>query len=280
VDTLKLQQKFGHGATLLHDLGAIAEDLLDLLRAGTLAACFCEIPGNPLLGSADLRRIAPILRRHAVPLVADDVVATPVNVDLGRYADLIATSLTKYVAGTCDVMGGALICNPRSSLHSELSDIVRAQHEELLWGGDAVALEAQARNFPHRVLRHNDNGHLIAERLRQHPAVERVWYPKWENTEAYEAVRRPTGGWGSLVTFLPKDAESSSPRIYDRMEVCKGPSLGTIFTLACPFTLLAHYTELDWAESCGVSRHLIRISVGLEDPEDIWQRIDRALQAT
>lgn len=280
VDTLKLQQKFGHGATLLHKLGTIAEDLLDLMRGGALAACFCEIPGNPLLGSADLRRIAPILRRHGVPLVADDVVATPVNVDLGRYADLIATSLTKYVAGTCDVMGGALICNPRSPLHSELRDIVRAQHEELLWGGDAVALEAQARSFPHRMLRHNDNGHLIAERLCRHPAVERVWYPKWENTEAYEAVRRPTGGWGSLVTFLPKGAESSSPRIYDRMEVCKGPSLGTIFTLACPFTLLAHYTELDWAESCGVSRHLIRISVGLEDPEDIWQRLDRALQAT
>jgi cystathionine gamma-synthase len=50
-----------------------------------------------------------------------------------------------------------------------------------------------------------------------------------------------------------------------------------VFTLACPFTLLAHYTELEWAESCGVSRHLIRISVGLEDPEDLWQRLEQAL---
>ena len=54
---------------------------------------------------------------------------------------------------------------------------------------------------------------------------------------------------------------------------------GTVFTLACPFTLLAHYTELEWAESCGVSRNLIRLSVGLEDPEDLWQRLDRALGA-
>jgi cystathionine gamma-synthase len=90
-------------------------------------------------------------------------------------------------------------------------------------------------------------------------------------------VRRPNGGWSSLVTFMPKQAATRSPEIYDRMAVCKGPSLGTVFTLACPFTLLAHYTELEWAESCGVSRYLIRISVGLEDPEDLWQRLERAL---
>jgi len=106
-----------------------------------------------------------------------------------------------------------------------------------------------------------------------------VWYPRWEFSEAYEALRRPQGGWGSLVTFLPRDAATRSPAIYDRLELCKGPSLGTVFTLACPFTLLAHYSELDWAESCGVSRHLIRISVGLEDPEELWRRLDAALDA-
>ena len=91
-------------------------------------------------------------------------------------------------------------------------------------------------------------------------------------------MRRPSGGWGALITFLPKNADANSPRIYDRLAVCKGPSLGTVFTLACPFTLLAHYTELEWAESCGVSRYLIRISVGLEDPEDLWSRLQAALE--
>lgn len=279
VDTLKLQQKFGSGATLLHDLGAIGHDLEDLMARQELAACFSEIPGNPLLGSVDLRVVSPLLRRRGVPLIGDDVVATPINVDLRPFADLIATSLTKYIAGTCDVMGGAVICNPRSPMYKELHPLVRRQHEEMIWGEDAEVLDANARTFPERMARHNENGLFIAERLKSHPAVERVWYPKWEDREAYEAVRRPDGGWGSLVTFLPRDAERSSPRIYDRLELCKGPSLGTIFTLACPFTLLAHYTELDWAESCGVSRHLIRISVGLEEPEEIWQRVERALAA-
>ncbi len=276
-DTLKLQHKLGSGVILLHRLESLERDLSGVLRQQPLAACFCEIPGNPLLGSADLRIIGPLLREHHVPLVGDDVVASPANVDLGGHADLIATSLTKFIAGTGDVMGGALICNPRSPLYRELKPVVQAQHEELLWSEDALVLDAQARGFPDRMRQHNRNGLLIAQRLRRHAAVERVWYPKWEFGEAYEAVRRPDGGWGSLLSFLPKNAQASAPGIYDRMPICKGPSLGAVFTLACPFAILAHASELDWAETCGVPRHLIRISVGLEDPEELWRRLEHAL---
>ncbi|RPI08971.1 MAG: PLP-dependent transferase, partial [Zetaproteobacteria bacterium] len=276
-DTLKLQQKLGDGGILLHDLDRIDTELRLLLERQPLAACFCEIPGNPLLGSADVRKITPLLRRHGVPLVVDDVVATACNIDLGPYADLIATSLTKYVVGTGDAMGGALILNPRSPLYRDLKPRAQAQHEDLLWGEDAAVLDAHARTFRDRVDRHNRNGLLIAERLRSHPLVERVWYPKWVCREAYEAVRRADGGYGSLVTFLPRHAETRAARVYDTLAVCKGPSLGTVFTLACPFTLLAHYNELNWAESCGVSRYLMRLSVGLEDPDDLWRRLDTAL---
>jgi cystathionine gamma-synthase len=279
VDTLKLQEKLGDGAELLHVLDRIDEDLERVLQAGPKAGCFAEIPGNPLLGSADLRRITPILRSHGTPLVADDVVATPYNVDLRGHADLVATSLTKYVVGTGEAMGGAVVCHPDSPYYGVLRAGVAARHEELLWAADAAVILEQARSFPERMHRHNENGLWIAERLRRHSQVERVWYPKWEFSEVYDAVRRPEGGWGALITFLPRNAASTSPRIYDRMEVCKGPSLGTVFTLACPFTLLAHYTELEWAEACGVSRYLIRLSVGLEDPEDLWGRLSRALDA-
>ena len=279
VDTLKLQDKLGSGAHLLHDLKHIETGLRDILARESLAGAFCEIPGNPLLGSPDLRSISPMLRERGVPLVADDVIASPANVDLGRHADLIATSLTKYFAGTCNVMGGALVCNPRSPHYHELKDAIRAQHEELLWGGDAAVLDVSARTFPQRMQQHNANGLFIAEKLRAHPLVEKVWYPKWECSEAYEAVRCPNGGWGALMAFLPKNPATASPRVFDALRVCKGPSLGTVFTLACPFTLLAHYTELDWAETCGVPRHLIRLSVGLEEPEELWSRIDAALKA-
>ncbi|MGA1237053.1 MAG: PLP-dependent transferase [Limisphaerales bacterium] len=279
VDTLKLQQRFGDGAELLHHLDSLETELRRVFQRGAVAGAFCEIPGNPLLGSADLRRISPILRAAGAPLVADDVVATPWNVDLSGYADLVATSLTKYVVGTGDAMGGAVICNPKSPYYRELRRLVDEEHEELLWPADAAVILDRAKSFPERMRRHNANGLTIAERLRRHPGVERVWYPKWEFPEVYEAVRKPEGGWGSLVTFMPKDAARRSPLIYDALEVCKGPSLGTVFTLACPFTLLAHYTELEWAEACGVSRYLIRLSVGLEDVDELWGRIVRALDA-
>ncbi len=278
VDTLKLQEKFGEGATLLHHLDTIAEDLRLLLARQPLAACFCELPGNPTLGSANVCGITPILREQGVPLVADDVVATPFNVDLSEHADLIATSLTKYIAGSGDVMGGALICNPKSPYYQGLKRLIAAQHEELLWSGDAEVIDAQAHGFPERMRRHNANGLYLAERLRAHPAIERVWYPKWEFSAVYDAVRRPEGGWGSLITFLPKNAATTAPRIYDALQFCKGPSLGTVFTLACPFTLLAHYTELEWAQACGVPSHLIRISAGLEDAQELWRRLEAALE--
>ncbi len=168
------------------------------------------------------------MRDRGVPLVADDVVATPYNVDLSRHADLIATSLTKYIASSGDVMGGALICNQHSPYYLELKRFAEALHEELLWGEDALVLDNQVRDFPVRMKQHNANGLYVAERLRQHPAIERVWYPKWEFANIYESVRRPQGGWGSLVTFLPKNAATAAPRIYDHLEVCKGPSLGTL----------------------------------------------------
>ena len=104
VDTLKIQQKFGYDNFLLHNLSRIGEDLLTLVENQPLAGCFCEIPGNPQLGCADLRVVSPLLRRKNVPLVVDDVVATPYNINVGPYADLIATSLTKFLAGTGDVM--------------------------------------------------------------------------------------------------------------------------------------------------------------------------------
>lgn len=281
VDSLKVQEQFGSGVVFVpYRDGTHADALIAVLRRQPLAACFCEIPSNPLLECPDIAGLVPWLREQGIPLVVDDVVSTPMNIDLTGVADVVVTSLTKYFAGTGDVMGGALMLNPRSAHYETLKRALLAEHEELLWVDDAAVLDHQARGFPERMRRHNAGGLLIAERLRAHPAVEQVWYPKWQCAEYYEAVRRPDGGWSNLISFLTRDAARTAPRVYDALEICKGPTLGTVFTLACPFTLLAHYGELDWAESCGVSRHLIRVSVGIEEPEALWARFARALELT
>ncbi len=278
VDTFKLQQKLGNGGYLIHQLDQACPLLIEHIQKQQISGCFCEIPGNPLLGSVDVRQVLPVLRSHRIPLVVDDVVASPYNIDLHNCADLIASSLTKFIVGNGEAMGGALICNPASPLYRELKPIAQKLHEELLWPEDAAVIFQESKTFPERMEQHNSSGLWLAEQLRAHPMVEKVWYPKWEFADAYEAVRRSQGGWSALITFLPRNAETTSPKIYNAMKVSKGPSLGTSFTLACPFTLLAHYNELDWVESCGISRFLIRLSIGLENREELWQRIKLALE--
>jgi cystathionine gamma-synthase len=78
----------------------------------------------------------------------------------------------------------------------------------------------------------------------------------------------------SLVLRAP---ERITPRFFDAQRFCKGPNLGTYFSLCCPFTLLAHFDELEWAENCGVSRYLLRFSVGLESPSELIERLARGL---
>jgi cystathionine gamma-synthase len=122
----------------------------------------------------------------------------------------------------------------------------------------------------------NDNAAVLAERLQQHPAVAQVFYPS--ATVSNQSGSRPdTSGRGGLMSIVLHNAALTTPAVFDRLQICKGPNLGTSFTLCCPYTLLAHYTELDEVEKYGVSRWLLRISVGTEPLEELWQRFSDAL---
>ncbi|RYD34833.1 MAG: PLP-dependent transferase, partial [Verrucomicrobiaceae bacterium] len=103
-----------------------------------------------------------------------------------------------------------------------------------------------------------------------------VWHPSLTQRENYEKVMRKGGGFGGLLSFVLKN-EKKTPKVYDALRVNKGPSFGTAFTLVCPYTLLAHYTELEWAEGCGVSPNLLRVSVGQESTEHIISVFEEAL---
>jgi cystathionine gamma-synthase len=281
VDVLKLQQVLGKGAhfvPLLHE-----EDyegvLRPLLRGERLAGVFAEAPSNPLLRCVHLPRVREMLdsEQAATPLVVDDTVATVVNVDACRYADVVTTSLTKAFSGVGDVLAGALVLNRRSRHYERFAAFLRADGGHGLWAADAVALERNSRGFVGRVLGMNAGAMALVEFLRSHPAVRQVWHASHEGGAGYEAIRREQGGYGGLFSLVLHEAPVRSPVFYDRLRVSKGPSLGTEFTLACPYTLLAHYDELDWAESCGVSRDLIRVSTGLEPVDDLIGRFAEAL---
>lgn len=280
VDALKVQQHFGTGAHFLPftweaDYGRLHE----LIKAEPLAGIFAELPSNPLMKCVDLRRVAEMLflEEKDVPIIVDDTVATCVNADAFLLADVVTTSLTKSFSGVGDVLAGSVILNGESAWHDDFAAFMRAHCDNTLWRGDAVVLEQNSRDFADRMRTVNRNSVALYEFLAEHPAVEKVFHPITDESGLYDHVLREEGGYGCLMSFVLKD-KSRAPRVYDAMEFCKGPSLGTNFTLVCPYTLLAHYDELDWAESCGVDRTLFRVSVGLEPAELIVERMKKALE--
>jgi cystathionine gamma-synthase len=185
--------------------------------------------------------------------------------------------LTKSFSGAGDVLAGSVILNRASPHYAAFSAFLAAHADHTLWCGDAVALELNSRDFAHRARIMSRNALALADFLKNHPRVEKVWHARHQGGLGYEFIRREDGGYGCLFSFLLKDAAQTSPAFYDALRVCKGPSLGTNFTLVCPYTLLAHYDELDWAASCGVPSHLIRVSAGLEDSADLIARFAEAL---
>ena len=278
VDTLKVQQDLGPGVHFFprgdrHELAQLA----DLLRSEPVSAIFCEFPSNPLLNSPDLAALSDLSRRYDVPLVVDETLATYVNVDLRPWADVLVTSLTKYFTGVGDVLAGAVVGNPASPWFQRLWDVITDQYEDLLWGGDAVLLEQYSRDFPERMRRINRTAEEVCQFCSRHPAIHRVCYPPNNTPDHFSAARRPDGGYGGLFSLLLKSPQQSAPAFFDALPWCKGPNLGTHFSLCCPFTMLAHFDELDWAEACGVSRYLLRFSVGLEPPELLVDRLQQAL---
>ena len=281
VDVLKLQEKFGTGAHFLPFTSDADYDTLQgLIKSEPLAGIFAELPSNPLLKTVDLRRVSEMLflEEMDIPIVVDDTVATCVNVDAFLIGDVVTTSLTKAFSGVGDVLAGSVIINSDSPFHDEFSAFLREHADHQLWRGDAVVLEENSRDFADRVKTVSRNGVALFEYLSEHPAVASVYHSLVDESGIYDHLQRDEGGHGCLLSFVLKDPDKA-PAVYDAMEFSKGPSLGTNYTLVCPYTLLAHYDELDWAESCGVDRSLIRVSVGLEPSDVIIARMKQALQA-
>lgn len=280
VDTLKIQQDFGMRSAFFPLGNAVELKMLGHMSAtDRIAGVFCEFPSNPLLNSPDLKELHRIGTQHRFPVIVDDTVASWANVDLLPAADVIVTSLTKYFNGRGDLMAGAAVLNPRSPLYQEMGAAMKEEYEDTTWGVSMMLLDQHSLDFTERIARINRTAEEVCDWLVHRPEVEKVFYPKYQTPALYNAFRRPGGGYGGLFSLLLKDAARSSAPFYNRLEISKGPNLGTTFSLCCPFTLLAHYDELDEVERHGVSRHLLRFSIGLEDPDELIRRMERALGA-
>lgn len=280
VDSLKIQEKFGAGVRLFPrgDAAELAE-LEAMLHRQPIAGLFTEFPSNPLLRTPDLERLERLARYYEFPLIVDDTIAGFTNVDVLPACDAVTTSLTKSFSGVGNVTAGSVVLSAAGPFHSELSAALGADGPATIWGEDLLVLEENSRRFAERIAACSAGAAALAEFLHARPEVAAVFYPRYETSGEYDAFRRPGGGYGPLFSVLLENPEHNAPRFFDALRISKGPNLGTNYTLACPYTILAHYRELDFAERHGVSRWLIRVSVGLEPPDDLIGRVEQALDA-
>ncbi|OAX81038.1 hypothetical protein ACJ72_04624 [Emergomyces africanus] len=281
VDTLKILQKWGPGVQFYgHASSEELDELEKRLESGErFLALFTEFPGNPLLKAPDLERIRNLATKYDFAVVVDESVGNFINVNVLPYSDVVVSSLTKIFSGDSNVMGGSAVFNPHGQYYQKMEAVLQSEYEDNYWGEDAIFLERNSRDFVSRIERINAATEEITAQLKASPLIKDLYYPKYNPTRPfYDKCKNPNGGYGGLysVTFHSKD---EAVAFYDALEVMKGPSLGTNFTLSSPYVILAHYGELEWANSLGVPSDLIRTSVGLEDPADLRTRIERALEA-
>lgn len=279
VDCLKVQEHFGHGVVYLNEAtGESFDEALKRIGQGEFAGVFTEVPSNPLLRTVDLARVAQACAEGATPLIVDDSATGPLNVEALRFADVVTGSLTKWISGEGDVMAGMAAVREDSPFAETLRESLATDATESspLYIGDAEVLLSNLKGYAKRMETVNTNGLELAAWLANHPAVAQVWHPSLTTRENYDAVRRKNGGYGGLLSFVLKSPKKT-PKVYDALRVSKGPSFGTPFTLVCPYVMLAHYHELEWAEACGIPANLLRVSCGLESIGNLTAAFEEAL---
>jgi len=261
-----------------------AVDTLDAEATATACAgadlLWLETPTNPLLGVADVVRLAAAAHARGALVVVDSTLATPLRqrpLELG--ADLVLHSATKYLGGHADLMAGA-VAGP-----TELLDRVEATSRltgSVLDPFAAFLLSRSLRTLPLRVQRQNENGRAVAEALAGHAAVESVHYPGRGGAEQEEIAARQMRGRGGMVTIAVRGGGAGAKRFLHRLQlVHPAASLGGVESLASVprETSHTHLSEAD-LKSRGISEGLVRLSLGIEDTEDLIRDLRHALDAT
>jgi cystathionine gamma-lyase len=242
--------------------------------------CWIESPTNPLLRLADIGAIAAACRARAVPLVVDNTFMTPFfqrPLDLG--ADLVVHSTTKYLNGHSDVVGGAIV-GRAGSLRDRLAFLQNAM------GGSQTALDSflvlrGTKTLHVRMQRHQENALAIARWLETRPEIASVIYPGLSSHPQHALARRQMRGFGGMVSFVMEDAKALArarsflQRL--RVFVC-AESLGGVESLAEHPAIMTHASiPPDRRAALGISDGLIRLSVGIENADDLIGDLAQAL---
>ncbi|KAK7404146.1 hypothetical protein QQX98_010050 [Neonectria punicea] len=243
-----------------------------------ITVLFCELPSNVKFISPNLERIRSLADEYDLIVACDETAGNFINLDILPYVDVLLSSLTKIFSGASDVTGGSVVVNPNSRHHDRIRSQLAIRYQNVCcFPEDVVALKRNSVNMASRVRMANANAMVVIEFLQKHPSVAQVHHPSRGPTfPSYERHRRRDGGYGNVLSVVFRNPESAR-RFYDCLDVCKGSSFGTNFTLVIPYVQLACYWTQEKCEKYGLPRHILRLSVGLEDPKEICGKISLAL---
>ena len=270
-----LLRKFGVEVTFV-DVANL-EEIKAAIRPNTKVV-YCEALANPTMKLADLEGIAKICKEHGLLSVVDSTFVTPYCVkplDLG--IDVVIHSTTKYICGHGDAIGGVVISDAK--FIKDLRDISLKNLGACAAPFNSFLMLRGAKTLPLRMRQHSDNALKVAEYLATHPKINEVRYPGLKSHPQHELASKMMNGYSGMICLDIKGGVEQGIQFMESLKLCVlAVSVGDVETLVeHPASMTHWYIPKEEREAGGITDGLIRMSVGLEDPDDIIADIEQAL---
>src|SRR5216684_3660333 len=240
---------------------------------------YIETPTNPLMRLSDIAAISRICHRRKVEVVVDNTFMSPYfQQPIALGADMVIHSTTKFLNGHSDGLGGVVVCSTREQ--AEKLAFVQKAAGAILSPFECWLVLRGVKTLAVRMEQHNRNGRFVARFLAEHKKVKKVFYPGLPDHPQYELAKQQMSGFGSMITF-ETGSLNNAKKMLKKVSVCSlGESLGGVETLIShPATMTHAALGEKGRKAIGITDGMVRISVGIEDVEDIIDDLDEALRA-
>ncbi|KFZ43087.1 methionine gamma-lyase [Anoxybacillus flavithermus] len=277
--TFGLLQLLKNKYHISHDFCAMEteEEIRQLIRPETVCI-YVETPINPTMKLIDLQMVANVAKEYGIPVVVDNTFCSPyLQQPLSLGCDIVIHSATKYIGGHGDVIAGIAV-----STKEKMAEIAKTTQKDV--GGvlspfDAWLLLRGVKTLAVRMERHCDNAEKIVEQLKRHPRVANVYYPADVDHRDYSIYQKQMKRGGGLISFEVQGTKADAQRLLNHLRLIHiAVSLGDTETLIQhPATMTHAVVPGEVRKKMGISDSLLRLSVGLEAWEDIWEDLAQAL---
>lgn len=254
------------------DLSKVEQAVQDSTRM-----VFVETPTNPVMGLTDLAAVSELAHAHGAIVVCDNTFMSPYfQRPLSLGADVVVHSTTKYLNGHSDGVGGFVALNDEKM--AEWIGFVQNSIGAILSPFDSFMVLRGTKTLALRMDRHNENGIAVANFLAEHPKISTVYYPGLVSHPQHELAKRQQKGFGGMVAFETGSLDSARSVLENVKLFTLAESLGGVESLIChPASMTHAAVPFEKRQELGITEGLVRLSVGIEDIEDLIGDLDQAL---